>query len=112
METKLAPLAFRHAETTRAAGLALMRGLALVSAAAAALMVVVLQVAIGMPGGGARYLAGLVTAAALGGYAAAGPALFAHVSRAATASVAGRRLAALALLHVAGWALVVLAVHG
>jgi hypothetical protein len=113
MQTRLAPLAFQHAETTRATGLTVMRSLALLTVAMAAVFAVALQVAIGLSGNdGVRYVAGLVAAAAVGGYAAAGPAIFARVSRAATAPVACRWLAWLVLLHVAGWMLVLAAIHG
>jgi hypothetical protein len=113
METRVAPYAFRHAQTARGMGLGVTRALAMVSGLLLAVVVVAINVAIGLGGwDAARFLPGLVAVAALGAYAAASPTVFDRISRAATAPQSTRWLGLLVLGHAAGWVLVLLAVRG
>ncbi len=109
----MAPDAFRHAQTARSVGLAVTRTLTMVSGLLLGALVVVVNVAIGLGGWDtARFLPGLLAAAAPAAHAAVAPGVFDRVSRAATADASARWLALIVLGHAVGWTLVLLAVRG
>jgi hypothetical protein len=102
METRVAPDAFRRAETVREVGLGVTGTLSVASGVLLVVLGMAMYVAAGL--GIGPFLPDLPAMVLLGAYAAVAPGAFARLSRATAAPATARRLVTVVLGYATGWA--------